>query len=64
MTTDFCGNGYSKNRLICDCAGEPTILLPNSLLHLANNIDGFQLRDKTTNKPRTIANYGSCFAIQ
>ena len=21
MTTDFRGNGYSKNRLICDCAG-------------------------------------------
>ena len=36
MTTDFRGNGYSKNRLICDCAGEPThaitTLLSNSLL--------------------------------
>ena len=24
MTTDFRGNGYSKNILICDCATEPT----------------------------------------
>ena len=36
VTTDFRGNGYSKNRLICDCAGEPTdlitTLLSNSLL--------------------------------
>ena len=35
MTTDFPGKGYSKNRLICDCAGEPihviTTLLSNSL---------------------------------
>ena len=23
-TTDFCGNGYPKNIVICDCAGEPT----------------------------------------
>ena len=38
MTTDFRGNGYSKNRLICDCAGESThaitTLLSNSLLSL------------------------------
>ena len=38
MTTDFRENGYSKNRLICDCAGEPThaiiALLSNSLLIL------------------------------
>ena len=37
MTTDFRRDGYSKNRLICDCAGEPThaitTLLPNSILH-------------------------------
>ena len=36
MTTDFRGNGYSKNRLICDSAEEPThaitTLLSNSLL--------------------------------
>ena len=36
MTIDFRGNGYSKNRLICDCAGETihaiTTLLSNSLL--------------------------------
>ena len=35
MTTDFCWNWYSKNRLICDCAGQPThaitTLLSNSL---------------------------------
>ena len=24
MTTDCRGKGYSKNRFICDCAGEPT----------------------------------------
>ena len=38
MTTDFRGNGYSKNRIICDCAGEPThaitTLLSNSILVL------------------------------
>ena len=37
-TTDFRGNGYSKNRLICDCVGEPTHVtttpLSNSLLTL------------------------------
>ena len=36
MTTDIRGNGYSKNSLICDCAGKPThaitTLLSNSLL--------------------------------
>ena len=36
MTTDFRGNGYSKNRLICDCSGEAThaikTLLSNPLL--------------------------------
>ena len=36
MTTDFRGNGYSKNRLIYDCAGEAThvvtTLLSNALL--------------------------------
>ena len=36
MTTNFGRNGYFKNRLICDCAGEHTraieILLPTSLL--------------------------------
>ena len=38
MTTDFRRNGYSKNGLVCDCAGEPThaitTLLSNSLLPL------------------------------
>ena len=38
MTTDFARNGYSKNRLICHSAGEPThaitALLSNSLLSL------------------------------
>ena len=38
VTTDFRGNGYSKNTLICDCTGElthaMTTILSNSFLDL------------------------------
>ena len=44
MTTDFRSNGYSTNRLICDCAGEPThaitTLLSNSFVVTANHMEG------------------------
>ena len=38
MTTDFRGNGYSKNRLICDCDGEPTHAITALLAILANSL--------------------------
>ena len=32
MTTDFCVNEYSKNKLICDFAGEPTYARQDTLI--------------------------------
>ena len=50
VTTDFRRNGHSKNRLICDCAGEAThaitTLLSNSLLKILKIDDGALLSRK------------------
>ena len=40
MTIDFRGNGYSKNRLICDCDGEPTHAITALLAILAETYKG------------------------